>query len=70
MHGKILGINSKVMLMVSALLLAAACASSAYSQGRKLDLSNAVIVHSSAQPRHAKAAELLQYEIQRRTDLD
>jgi hypothetical protein len=55
--------------VVSALLLAAALASSAYSQGAKLDLSNAVIVHSAAQPRHAKAAEFLQYEIQRRTGI-
>ena len=51
------------------LLLGTAWANSAYSQGRKLDLSNAVIVHCSTQARHSKAAELLQYEIKRRTGI-
>jgi len=61
--------NRGIMLMVS-VLLGAACAGSAYSQERKLDLSNAFIAHSAAQPRHTKAAELLQYEIERRTGIN
>jgi len=58
-----------IWLTVSVLLLGAACANSAYSKGPKLDLSNAVIVHCSSQPRQSKAAEFLQYEIQKRTGI-
>jgi hypothetical protein len=61
--------NRRNSLVVSALLLGAAFAGSAYSQSRKLDLSNAAIVHSSTKPRQTKAAEFLQYEVQRRTGI-
>jgi len=62
--------NQGVSLMILMLLLCAGWANSAYSQGQKLDFSNAVIVHSSAQPRQTKAAEFLQYEIRRRTGIN
>jgi len=39
------------------------------SQSQKLDLSRAVIVHSSDQGRHSKAAQMLQFEIERRTGI-
>ncbi|MHC4805176.1 MAG: hypothetical protein ACYTBX_02800 [Planctomycetota bacterium] len=57
------------VVICTLLLLCVACADSAYSQGKKLDLSNPVIVHSSAQTKHSKAAKFLQYEIQRRTGI-
>ncbi|MHC4499723.1 MAG: beta-N-acetylhexosaminidase family protein, partial [Planctomycetota bacterium] len=69
MQSRISGANRRNNLVVSVLLLGMVCTSSAYSQGAKLDLSNAVIVHSAAQPRHAKAAELLQFEVQKRTGI-
>ena len=59
--------NRKNSLTVLAILLCTACANSAHSQGQKLDLSNAVIVHSPGVGRHTKAAEFLQFEIQKRT---
>ncbi len=38
--------------------------------GDRVDLSGAVIVHKSGHPRAAKAAELLQYEIKKRTGIE
>jgi hypothetical protein len=67
--GKIFGSNLKETLVVSALLLSTVCVKPGYSQSRKLDLSNAVIVHSSAQPRHGAAAEFLQHEVEIRTGI-
>ncbi len=60
--------NHRISLTVLALLLGVACANSAYSKGRTLDLSKAVIVHS-AQPRHGAAAEFLQHEVEIRTGI-
>ncbi|MHC4864388.1 MAG: beta-N-acetylhexosaminidase family protein [Planctomycetota bacterium] len=57
------------MVIITLLLLAVPCANSAYGQGRKLDLSKAVIVHSSARPRHAAAAQFLQHELEIRTGI-
>ena len=58
-----------ISLTTFALLLAAACANVAYGRGPNLDLSKAVIVHSSTCPKHAKAAHFLRHEIYRRTGI-
>jgi hypothetical protein len=56
-------------MVIFALLLGAACADSAYSQGAKLDLSKAVIVYSSAQAGGGAAADFLQHEVEIRTGI-
>lgn len=68
MRSRMCATKGTVRLIASALLVGAAIAGSGCSQG-KLNLSNAVIVHFPGQAKHAKAAELLQYEIQRRTGI-
>jgi hypothetical protein len=67
--GKVLGSNLKQALAVSVLLLCTVCVKPGYSQGRKLDLSNAVIVYSSANPKHGAAAKFLQHEVEIRTGI-
>jgi len=63
------GTNLIISFVVLALLSSVGCANSAYFRGPKIGLSKAVIVHSAGQARGAATAELLQYEIERRTGI-
>ena len=61
--------RQRVAFILIALQLHVAGLNSAYCAEPKLDLSNAIIVHSAAQLKPRKAAEFLQYEIERRTGI-
>lgn len=59
----------RIGLAVGAMLLCLAGGNPANGQSGNIDLINAVIVHSATNPRQARAAEFLQYEIERRTGI-